>query len=231
MRRSLVPFILVTFGFVINLWASVMPLFDWQISEIVQDFPPTYEVHVQPSPWMAMFGDSLDDKLYVFRRVYVSENKRGCFSKDLDFVVKRSRNDQVLEQILLIINERSISWLLWWGWSEIVLAGIYIWWFTIFHEHSSFFDAVFATTLAGIGFGCVLLPFVQLLGPRIGVDVFASLNDCHGTLLFSAKLAKVHYETLIALFVGTLAEAGAFGIMLRQVILAVRKGFTKPVVG
>ncbi len=66
------------------------------------------------------------------------------------------------------------------------------------------------------------------MGPIVD---FGVLDDCQGTLTFSAQLAKTHYETLIVLLVGMLAEAGAFGIMLRQVILAVRKRSAKSVVG
>jgi hypothetical protein len=232
--RSIIPFILANLGITFIVAAIYMPVFEWQISEVITSFPSTYKVDKHPSTVTARLGDSLDDKSFVFRRFYVSLDNRYCSAGNMNSVVKRSWNEAVLERILLWsnVNYRSLPWLISWGLIECILAGIYIWWSTIWYEHRPDSDAMNSSVLAAI-FAVVFFCFVQIsllkvMGPIID---FGVLDDCRGTLTFSARLAKIHYGTLIVLFVGILAEVGAFGIMLRQVILAVKNKSAKPVVG
>jgi hypothetical protein len=74
MRRSLLPLILSSLGFIMIRFVINMPLLDWQVSEIVTDFPPAYEVNIASSPWIASLGDALDDVLsatghFVVKRI------------------------------------------------------------------------------------------------------------------------------------------------------------------
>jgi hypothetical protein len=232
--RTIIPFILANLGITFIALAVYMPVFEWQISQVVTNFPSTYEVNIPPSPLRTGLGDSLDDKSFVFQRLRVSVDSQYCSAGNMNSVVDRSWNEAILERVLLWlnINYRSLPWLLRWGLIELVLAGIFIWWSTIYHEGRPISDAINSSLLAAI-FAAMFFYYFQIgvlriMGPRLD---FGIVDDCQGTLAFRAQLAKIHYETLIVLFVGVLAEIGAFGIMLRQVILAVRKRSAKSVVG
>src|SRR5512138_190378 len=101
--RSLLPIVLASLGSFAILLAISMPLFEWQINEIVTDFPEAYDVHVLPSPWTTRFGDSFNDNSFVSSgRIYVSKNGASCSSDDLNFVAKRSQKDEALEQVPII---------------------------------------------------------------------------------------------------------------------------------
>ena len=116
MQRALLPSILASLGSVIILLAARMSLFEWQISEIVTDFPSTYEVHMQPSPWTARLGDSLNDSLYIsLGNIYVTKDGTSCRPDNLSFVVRRSKNDETLERISLNFTEKNSQWLHVWG--------------------------------------------------------------------------------------------------------------------
>ena len=216
--------------------ATYMPLFEWHINEVVTTFPATYQVDIPPSPLRARLGESLDDKSFVFRRFDVATDQGHCSAGNMNSVVKRSWNEEILERLLFLpnINYRYTSWLLGWGLIEIALAGIYIWWSTIRYEHRPISDAVNSTIFAGIFsvlFFCyVQIPLMKIMGPIID---FGFLDDCQGTLTFSAQLVKLHYETVSILLVGILAEIGALGIMFRQVSMAAnkRRESTQSVVG
>ena len=82
-------------------YAAINPLFEWQISEVVTDFPASYEVEILHSPWRAYLGDSLSDHSDVFENISVSENGRRCPESDLNLVVNRSQSDELIERLSL----------------------------------------------------------------------------------------------------------------------------------
>ncbi len=231
MHRSFLPFLLVSLGYAIALLATTMPLFEWQISEVVTDFPSTYEVHVHPSPWTARLGDSLDHGLYItFGQLYVSKDGENC-RYNMNIVVKRSWIERTLEQLSQSLDG-FIAWLYEWNCIEIVLSVVYVWWFTIWYKRPVGEAFVF-TIIAGL-FNFELTQILRELLPR--VIPFASVGtlDCyHGIVTFAARLSKVHYETLFVFGAGILAQLGAFGMMLGQIIKATieRKESPKLVAG
>lgn len=233
--RGLVPFILASLGFTLIALAINMPLFEWQVSEIVTDLPS--EVHINPS-WTTKLGDSLEsgsynasDGSYIFDQVLVPKNGNSCSPEQLTSVVRRSRSDEMLERIALNVNQRIVLWLT--GLTRtgqitmgvlLFLCGIYIWWFTIWYNRSiteAFIPTVVAVILLGF-----LINVWRILVPETGV--FVCRPWLHGTVTFNAKLSKVHYETLVVLLTGILLELGALGVMLRQIIKAVVERKTVP---
>jgi hypothetical protein len=234
MLRSLLPSILASLGFVIISLAKSMTLFEWKISEIATDFPPTYQVHILPSPWTTRVGDSLDDDLYIsFGRVYVSTEGASCRSEDLNFIIRRSQKDEALERVALNFTEQNSQWLYEWGARVIILSGIYIWWFTIFYERRSIFLALLFSVIAGV-FYVTLTQIVRPLLPRVVPLEYLGTLECYrGTVTFNAGLSKIHFETVLVFFAGILLELGAVGIMVRQIIKAVieRKESSKSAAG
>jgi len=234
MQRALLPSSLASLGFIIILLALKMPLFEWQISEIVTDFPSAYEIHIQPSPWSARLGDSLNDSLYIsLGNVYVTKDGISCSHENLNFLVRRSQSDETLERISLNLTEKNGRWLYVWGARIIILSGIYIWWFTIFYQRRSIFLAFLFTIIAGV-FYVWLTQIVRPLLPRVvPLEYLGGLDCYHGTVTFNARLLKIHYETLIVFVSGILLELGALGIILRQIMKAIieRKDSSKSAVG
>lgn len=70
-----------------------------EIHEIATDFPSSYEARVSASPWVASVGESLNDMMYVIRKIHISENGKACSANDLSIDVRRSRKDGLLERI------------------------------------------------------------------------------------------------------------------------------------
>lgn len=220
MHRSLLPIILASLGFVLIVMAtSVLPLFEWQISETTIDFPPSHEIHILPAPWSAKLGDSFDDGSFIFRKVFVSKDGRNCLKENLNFVVRRSPNDEALERVSLNVG-KSISWLFGWGLIEIVLSGIYLWWFTIWYQHRPVFHAIVYTVIAAIFF-LFLTQVLRLAGPLFSPYYFGVADCFSGTVTFAARLSKVHYEMPVVLLAGIWVELGAIGIIWRQITIAV----------
>lgn len=224
MIRTFLPFILALFGLPVILFSSSRPILEWQISEIVTDFPSSYKIHSFPSPWEARIGDSLEDKSYIFRRIYVSENDKACSTSNLNMVVKRSRNDELLERLSLArpLNDVSINWVIGWILIEIALSVAYILWFTFWHEHRTASNAIISAGFATMCFCYLFIPMMKLMGPRISFGGIGIAN-CHGTIMFSAKLLKVYYSIPILWFAGIFAELAAFAMMVYQVAKAVSK--------
>src|ERR671919_419558 len=100
MHRSLLPLILASLGFFIIRFVINMPLLEWQVSEIVTDFPSTYEVETHPSPWTANLGDSLDNGSYILQEIRVIGDGSFCRKENLNFIVTRSHNDEIVERLL-----------------------------------------------------------------------------------------------------------------------------------
>lgn len=224
--RSLLPFILATLGFTLAALATAMPLFEWQISEIVTNLPP--EVHINPSPWVTKSGESLDDASYIFYQIRVLKNRISCRPDKLNYTVMRSRNDQALEQLALDVNQKVLSWLSVWDMIGLVLllCGLYIWWFEIWYKRP-ISEAVILTAIAMM-FYYVLMQILRSLLAKVGLgpgcsEIMEVSVPYYGTLTFSARLSRVHYKTLFVLFVGVLSELGALYMMLRQIVRAVRE--------
>lgn len=207
-----------------------MPLFEWRI-KINSDFSSTYEVHFEPSPWTTKFGEALDDRSYTFNKVWVLMGEAICTNDEEYLVVLRPPNEKSLESLSVNADE-GISGLILWSFIEIILSGIYIWWFVVWKEHRPISDAIIPVVISAI-FLCFLIAILRLVAPKITVDYFMISDQCHGSLTLRARLSKIHYETLIVVFVGILGEFIALGFMLRQWIMTIiqRKEPSKSMVG
>jgi hypothetical protein len=135
--------------------------------------------------------------------------------------VNRSQSDKALEHIWLNIKE-DISWLVAWSLIEIALSGFYILWFGLWYRKGSALQTI-------VLLGIVLCSFIYLVtflnsAGRFIPHQYLGLVDCDsGTVAFTAKLSKIHYETLVVLAIGMSGELGALWIMVRQMIMAARE--------
>lgn len=205
MFRGIVPFLLAILGSTLFAWAINMPLFEWQVSEIVTDSP--YDVRFNPSPWIAKFGDSLEDGSVIFYQFDGSYCGNSFSPENLNSVVRRSWSEETLERITRNINHSIIPGL----WLLILLCGIYMWWYALHYERP-ITEALISTVIAIILLGFLLnvsRPFFAIVGSSGCLD---------GTVTFNARLSKVYYETLLVFFAAIVAEAGAVSMMLRQII-------------
>jgi hypothetical protein len=223
--RSLLPFILAIIGFTLIALVINMPVFEWQISDIATDLPAGVQIN---SSWTTKFGDSLmdgsynaNDGSYIFHQVLFSSNGNSCSAEQLTSVVKRSQSDETLEQMALNVNHEIVLWMT--GLTQtgqitmtvfLFLCGVYIWWFTI-SDNRPIAEALILTVIAVVLLG-LLINVWRILVPETGV--FVCRPWIHGSVTFNAKLSKVHYETLIVLFIGIVAELGAVGVMLHKVV-------------
>ena len=194
------------FGLVID-----MPLFEWQISEIVTDHPN--DVRYNSLPWITKLGDSLAD---------VSRCGNSINPEKLNPVVKRSWSEEAIERIARNITRDIFPWL----WLLLFLCVIYTGWYAIYHKRSIAEAFIFA--VVAMIFLCILLDSTR--------HFYAYTLDSRcleGIATFNAKLSKIHYETLLVLFATILAEVVAVGMMLRQVVKAImqRKETSKSAVG
>jgi hypothetical protein len=204
MYKSLLPIILASLGSTLISWAIGMPLFEWQVSEIITNLPS--DIRFNASPWIAKFGDSLEDDSVIFHQFDGSYCGNSFSPEQLNSVVKRSRSEKTLEQITRKINRNIVPWL----WLLIVLSGIYVWWFALHHKRP--ISEVLILSAVAIVLLCILLDvsrpfFAIVVGP----------GCLEGTVMFNANLSKVHYETLIVFFTGILLELGAVGIILQAI--------------
>jgi hypothetical protein len=185
-------------------------LFEWQVSEIVTD--PPYEVRFDPSPWIAKFGDSLEAGSYIFYQFDVSYCGNDKNPEKLSAVVRRSQSEKVLEAVTRNINHNIIPWLL----LLLSLCGIYIWWYAIHYKRP--ITETFGFMTVALVLSCILLvvgrPFLYSVG---------SLGCLDGTVIFNAKLSKIHYETLFVFLAAILADVMAVGIILRELRRAGRE--------
>ncbi len=219
--RSFIPFVLATLGFIMLSWADRMPLFKWQISEVVTDGSSTCDFKPS-SPWTTRWGESLDLK------------GRPNYVENLNVVVSRSRTDKILDRVSLTLYNNT-SWLFVWSLIEVILSIIYIWWFLLQDKQNRAPHLVMAILLTGMaGLICLLLAgthTVSLAGPAVGWAYIG--KDCLGTITFSARLLKMYYETPVILFAGILMEVGALGAMWQTNVRVVnqRKESSKSAVG
>jgi hypothetical protein len=205
-------------------FASINPLFEWQISEVVTDFPSSYKVQIMShSPWKAYLGESLNDKSYVFQKFSVWENGEGCSINDINILVNRSQKDAFLERLSLTrqFNYDNHDWIIMWILIEIALSVAYSLWFTIWHDHRPVSDVIISVVFFTICFCFILMPAMRVMGHKIGF--FSGIANCHGTISFSAKLSKMYYSMIILLFIGIVAELTALAVMARQIAMTASK--------
>jgi len=219
MVRGFLPFVLALTGLYMIFFAFINPLFQWQISEIVTEVPPSYEVNVSPSPWATTIGDALNDKTYVFYQISVLNDGQFCSSRDFSLVVKRSQKDELLEQLSLwrLFKSLDMDWLIWWVSAEIALSMVYLLWFTYWQDRRTLNYTILSGVIATIAFCFVMVPMLKLMGPRIS-DMFVGSANCHGAFTFRAEIVKVYYSVPIVLLSSIFAEFGALVIMAREIV-------------
>jgi len=226
MHRSLIPFILASFGYILLLQADGMLLFEWRVRETVVDSQSTTKIYSLPSYWKTPFGKSLDDRTVRSVRTSIDD---PCL--DFKYVIKRSQNGEALERLSLGIYH-SISWLFEWGWIGIVLSVIYMWWFLFWYKQGTSNIVLFTGIVL---FTCILLSqVVRIVAPNIAYTFKAvAPQDCQGAVTFDAALVKLHYEMPIVLLAGICLELGTFFVMFRQIRKSVikRQESSSPPVG
>jgi len=201
------PFLLASLGFILFVPVVNMPLFEWQISEVVAGSSSACGGDL-PSSLTTTVGESLDLR------------DSPSLSENLSFVVRSSQSARIIEGITRHIS-RSIIPLLW---LLLFLCGIHIWWYAMYHKGT--IAEVLISPLVALMLVCILINAGRLFYPYLG-----SLWCLQGA--FNAELSKIHYETLLVLFAALLAEVGAIVVMLRQIIKAImqRKESSKLAVG
>lgn len=220
--RSTLPFILASLGFTLIALAINMPLFEWQISEVVTDLPP--EVHISPS-WTTRSGESFESDSYVLNQVVILlKNGNSCSPEQLTHVVRRSQNDERLEQIALDVNQGITRWLTGQSFTGqltmaviLIFCVVYIWWFTTWYNRP-FSEAIVSTVITVILFA-ILINVWRIFVPEVGV--FVCRPELHGTVSLAARLSKIYYETPIIMLTGILLECGAIFMMVHQIRQAI----------
>lgn len=200
MYRSLIPSVLISLGYALFFSVSSMPIFDWRISELTSDLPPTYDIYLQPMPLVTRAGESLDQNISVLsQKISVLKNGEKCRLEDLNFVVKRTQRDKTLERVVLNLNKNSPT-LIEWVFISLILSIIYIWWFAIWYKRPLWAAIGFAivfTLIIGISF-LGLTQILRILLPRVAPLGASGILDCHDvTITLLASLSGVHYDTLI----------------------------------
>ena len=218
MRQSVIPSILASLGYVIVLFAMSLPLLEWHITEILTDYPTSYEVHFPSRFVSTKLGESLDVGS-VRTEMYISMDVNFCRYGDTNIIIRRSNDDKATEEKLLKFKEivmRLEEWML----IGIVLSTIYIWWFKIWYKQLVW-DAVGLTGVTVF----IFLFLTQVIRPFLwGVGVspvyFGELDCTQGTVTLNVGLFGLHYETLAALFVGIVFGITSLGVIVRSVINA-----------
>jgi len=232
MSRGIIPFILALVALVTISIAGVIPLFEWQINEVISD-SPEYDTDMFSSLWTASLGESLTEQQYIYRHLVVFKNDTSCAVDDLHMVVHRSQKDELWEQLLLTrawTNE-SKHWTKAWLLIEIVLTVIYGLWFINWYEHRPSSHVTIFAVLVILGTCLILMPALKLLVPLIGF--FTGNVHCETTIVIDATLSKVNYWVPILFFTGIFAEVAALVVMRRNILEAItkRKESSKSAVG
>ena len=186
-----------------------MPLFEWQFGEIIADYTSVCDGTL-PFQWTTRFGEDLEAK----NRPSVLEN--------LNIVVKRSWSDETLDHVSLGIYKSSP--LLFIG---VVLSIGYMWWFLLRDKQNRLLRVISAIflTLLGVSLCFLLSQTLRLSGPAVGqIPYYHEIRHCDGSITFSARLSRIHFETLVVLMASALSEAGAFIVVLHQLRTVVREG-------
>lgn len=211
MFRSFIPFILASLGFALISWATKMPLFDWQFSEIVTDYSSTCDSALT-SHWTTRFGEDLDAR----NRPSVLEN--------LNITVKRSWSDETLDRISLSLYNGRL--LVFFG---VMLSIGYMWWFLLQGEQNRIPHIVMAVlfTVVAVFIFFLLTQVVRLAGPAVGqIPYYYEIRHCQGAIAFYASLSNIHYVTLLVLLGSILSEVGMLVMMLHQLrrVVSEQKG-------
>ncbi|MFN8403587.1 MAG: hypothetical protein U0V48_08515 [Anaerolineales bacterium] len=225
MFRSFIPFFLACLGFAIIGLARDMPLFEWQISQIVADIPPDF--HFKPSPWKtrlgeSVLGDSSDKGSYFLWQIYtpMGDSSDVCSPVGSKPIAKRSRIAETLEHISLGFYQKVYPWL--WGtsWLILFLSGLYVWGFANVYKRPFYEPVIFSALLTIIFcffFDNVLRPLSGRVMPALPCEMFLPSHPYSGTIAFTAHLSKIHFEMPIAMFIGIGLQLGAIGVMVRQI--------------
>jgi hypothetical protein len=209
MLRSFIPFILASLGFTLISWATKVPLFEWQFSEIVTDFSSACDGTL-PSRWTTRIGEDLEAK------------NRPSILANLNIVVRRHWLDETLHRISLSLYDGRPLFFI-----GVLLSISYMWWFLFQDKQEKarpIVMAVFLTLLAVIV--CVFLSqaVIRHAGPAVGqIPYYYDIRHCYGAITFLARLSKVHYETLIVLLGSILSEVSALGVIVLEVLQIARK--------
>ena len=221
MQRAFLPNVLASFGLVLILLATILPLFEWDI-EMKADFSPTYTVHSEPFPWATKLGESLDDRAYIFKKVKVLVGDAICTNDEELMTIQRSANEKSLESISVKIKNYT-SWLIGSSFITVIVSGVYIWWFTSWENRP--ISSVIAPMLLSAVFFCLLIGVLRLVDPSLSAPQYLIVPEpCQGSLTLDVNLSKIRYEMPIVVFLGMLGELVALGIMLRQFIMAIIQG-------
>ncbi len=89
------------------------------------------------------------------------------------------------------------------------------------YKHGSVLQASICMGIGGFIY-LVLISAWRLIGFHL--FGYGGVADCSGAVTFTAKLSKVHFETLIIFGAGILLEVGAIVEMARQMVKAVTEG-------
>jgi len=224
MLRSIIPFCLACLGFAIIGFGRDMPLFEWQISQIVADIPQDF--HFKPSPWTTRLGESVlgnssNDGSYFLWQIYtpMGDSSDVCSPSGSKLIAQRSRIAETLEHISLGFYQKVYPWL--WGtsWLILFLSSLYVWGFANVYKRPFYEPVIFSVLLSIIFcffFDNVLRPLSGRVMPALPCEMFLPPHPYSGTIIFNANLAKIHVEMLIALFIGISLELAALGVMVYQ---------------
>ena len=188
------------------VWATmVMPLFDWNIRESAS----------RSWTWKARLGDSFDNGIYLINRNLLLEDWQDCL-KD-DFAINRSLDETKLEELSLTLK-KGVSWLYRWGLIEIVLSGVYIWWFMISYAHRPVSSAIVSIVVAMILCWCLgNIVLYNLKVARI-LPAYSGTIDCFpGSIALNIQLSQIHYTMPIVLLAGIFLEVRALTLMVSEV--------------
>ncbi len=241
MLRSFIPYVLVCLGFTIVGLARDMPLFEWEVSEIIADIPPHY--HVKPSPWTTRLGESVlgdptDDNAYFLWQVYTpsGDGEYSCSPVGSKPLVQRLQNDEALERISIGFYQRVYPWL--WGtsWLLLFLSGIYVWWFAFWHKRPIAEPILFTVIIVVMScflFDNVWRVLASRVMPALSCIPIPEPQPYSGAITFNVNLSKIRYEMLGVLLTGIGLELGAIGVMVRQTkrVIMQSKESSQPAVG
>ncbi len=219
MQRAILPTVLASLGLFLIFLSTVFPFLEWDV-KLNADFSPIYRIDSLPSPWTTKLGESMDDRVYTFKKVQVFIGEAVCTNDEEYLAVQRSPNEKSLESTSVNIHNYT-PWLILLSLIEVLLSGVYIWWLTIQQDHPSISSAICPVVISLVFF-CLLVAAFRLIDPKLSAPQYLMMSDqCQGILTLVVRLSRIHYEVPTVIGLGILGEVLAFGIMLRQLIMAI----------
>jgi len=217
MKQTLLPSFLASLGYVMVLLAVSLPFFNWQVKETITDFPPSYEIQATAIPLTTRLGKPLGDGLFR-GKIIITNDGIPCRYQNVNITVRQVEYNKSSDRIQEIFSEENIVKLEEVIGMVIVLSGIYIWWFAIWHRHS-FWEGVGLTILA-ISIFILLTQITRpfLWGTGDFLKQVGDIDCFRGSITFGVRLLKIHYGILILLIGGVILEIGAVGLMLHYAI-------------